>query len=360
MGKSIVLVADFFGTLKARGIPAYVRDLQAIAQPWAEVRVLRAPASFSRLPAAVQNVLMVLHEQLAVPLVALILRPRLILFPYNSASFLCSLTHRSVCVIHDLIPYRRANRRLSPAYLYLLATTSWHALMGRRFAGPSPHTLRVLRHVNRFSGCELHYLPNCFAATALSGAPPAKASRLEAGREAARITLISGRSHNKDFSGALRLYDAFLRSHPAETPSIGLDVVGFGEGADHARRTVAALAGSGLLLQEVVVHDLLPQTELDGMLQRNDVTWAHSKAEGFGRAIVEGRMAGRPVVVSRLAVFRPFLDEWCYPYSNGDLASFRTALGAALQASGRPGRYVIVEELQSSARGAMTKLLSDA
>jgi hypothetical protein len=359
MGKSIVLVADFFGTLKARGIPAYVRDLQAIAQPWADVRVMRAPAGFSRLPAVLQNVLMVLHEQLAVPFAAMMLRPRLIVFPYNSASFLCSLTQRSVCVIHDLIPYRRANRRLSPAYLYLLATTSWHAFMGRRFAGPSPHTLRVLRHVRRFSGCELHYLPNCFAATA-APSPPCEAGRAERDREAMRVTLISGHSHNKDFTGALWLYDGFLRAQPAALSRLGLDVVGFGEGADQARRIVSALTESGLLLQDVVVHDLLPQPELDRLLRQNEATWAHSKAEGFGRAIVEGRMAGRPVVLSRLAVFRPFRDEWCYAYSNGDATSFHAALSAALQASERTGRYAIVEALQLSARGAMTKLLSDA
>jgi hypothetical protein len=350
MGRKVVLVADFFGSLKARGIPAYVRDLQALEDSAFEWRVLRAPLILLRWPSILKNLFMVLHEQAVVPLMALILRPSLIVFPYNSASLLCSLSSRSLCVIHDLIPYRRAQRRCGAAYLYLLATTSWHALWRRHFAAASPHTVRVLRHVRRFAACRVHYLPNCFA-----GVHPTRACGDAA--PAARLTLISGHSSNKDFVGAMRLYDGLVRSQPATAP--GVDVVGFGDVADQARAAVDALQREGLQLQQVVVHGLLSQPVLDRMLANNAATWAHSKAEGFGRAVVEGRLAGRPVVMSRLAVFRPFSDSWCFAYANGDAGAFAAAVRSALDEAGRAAPYTMVDQLRTQAMRTLRHLLAD-
>jgi glycosyltransferase involved in cell wall biosynthesis len=342
-----VLIADFFGSIKARGIPAYVKDLELLAAEVAVVRVLRAPVAMRRLPTTLQNLLMVAHEQLVVPLVALFWRPHLIVFPYNSASLLCSLSSRSVCVIHDLIPYRRRYRRWSPAFLYLLATTSWHAAWRRRVAGVSPYTMRLLRQVRRFQRCPICYLPNCFLTMK---------AQLGSGQVTRRITLVSGHSRNKDFAGALRLYDAFVR-HAADPDPVGLDVVGFGDQSTLAVQTVAALAQQGMHLRGVQIHALLPRAELDSMLRTNAVTWAHSTAEGFGRVVVEGRMAGRPVVMSRLAVFRPFQDDATFAYSNSSAGSFCDALMRALRQPAQRTAYTVVANLQEQARTALHTLL---
>lgn len=342
MARKTILIADFFGSIKARGIPAYVRDLEALAGDRFDVLALRSPRFVRRFPGWAQNMLMVLHEQLYVPLVALVLRPAVILYPYNSSSILCALSRRCVCIVHDLIPYARRQRRLSPAYLYLLITTSWHAVLGRRVAGVSPFTVRTLRAVRRFHKCDVYYLPNCFA----SVAGQYRSSTDTGASPRYRLTLVSGHSDNKDFLGALQLFLHFRATHDQH---LGLDVVGFADKAHLARAIIDSATGKSLHGHDVTVHELLPQAELDALLRKNAAVWAHSLAEGFGRAIVEGRMAGRPVVMSRLPVFAPFADSCTFAYRNGNGSDFCKALRLALRATSHCTRYEVVADLRAQA-----------
>ena len=255
---------------------------------------------------------MVLHEQFVVPFHALVRRPDLIVFPYNSCSVLLSLSPRTVCVIHDLIPYRPQNRGSALAFAYVACTARWHARLGRRFVAVSPFTARTLRALPRFRGAPVITVPNCFTA-----APPASdPASLPAPRR--RVTLISGVGPNKDFARALEL----MAAAESRMGGLAFDVVGFG--SDHPRATamVEEARGRGLRLPELIVHPLLPRAELDAMLAANAVTWAHSRAEGFGRVVVEGRLAGRPVVMSRLPVFRTLADPFTFTYANGDADAF--------------------------------------
>jgi hypothetical protein len=355
MDKPVILIADFFGSTKARGIPAYVRDLVTVASDVASVRCLRAPAWVKPLPNPLQNLLMVLHEQLVVPAVALFTRADLIVFPYNSASFLCSLTRRSVCIIHDLVPYRRLFRKRGMVCAYLFATTQWHAWLGGRFAAVSPYTMRVMQHVSRFRGSSITYLPNSFASV---GLVPAHAQAPVRG-----ITLVSGIGSNKDFLGALALYAAWHALHfppgadtDVETPV--LEVVGFGEHAAAGRKMLETAAREHPeALARVTVHDMLPQATLNQLMQTSAVIWAHTRAEGFGRVVVEGRIAARPVVMSRLAVFRPFRDPCTFSYLNGDVASFSKAMQEALDADGACPPYGIVAHLRRDMKQGLHSLL---
>jgi glycosyltransferase involved in cell wall biosynthesis len=347
VARRTVLFADFFGTVKERGIAAYVRDLEAIAAPMAEVTTLRAPAWVKRRPQGVQNLLMVLHEQLVVPLHALVRRPDLIVFPYNSSSLLLSLSRRTVCVIHDLIPYRPKNRGSGLAFAYVACTARWHARLGRRFVAVSPFTARTLKALPRFSGAPVITIPNCFTA-----APPAlDPAALPPPRR--RVTLVSGVGPNKDFARALELMAAVA----ARLDDLAFDVVGFGP--DHPRATamVDDARARGLALPEIKVHPLLSRADLDAMLAANAVTWAHTRAEGFGRVVVEGRQAGRPVVMSRLPVFRSLADPLTFSYPNDDPDAFVAALARALtDPAGEP--YRLLGRLRAEATAGMRELLA--
>ena len=342
----LVLFADFFGTVKARGIAAYVRDLEVIAgEVGARTLTLRAPAWVRRQPQAVQNLLMVLHEQLVVPAHALLRRPDLIVFPYNSGSFLLSLSPRTVCVIHDLIPYRARHRGSRLAFAYVACSARWHARLGRRFVAVSPFTARTLRGVPRFARSPVTLIPNCF--TALPAASTVSAPRR-------RVTLISGVGPNKAFAEALSLLAAADQGSRA---GLEIDVVGFGPEHPRATAIVEEARARGLRLPPITVHPLLPRAELDRLIAGNAVTWAHTRAEGFGRVVVEGRAAGRPVVMSRLPVFRPLADAFTFSYANGEPGEFGRALAAALVAAEAPRPYLLVEQLRADATAGFRNLL---
>ena len=59
-------------------------------------------------------------------------------------------------------------------------------------------------------------------------------------------------------------------------------------------------------------------------------------------------MAGRPVVMSRLPVFRPLADRYTFAYRADDESEFRDALAGALAASVEPRPYGIVDDLRAS------------
>ena len=345
-----ILLADFFGTVKERGIAAYVRDLETIAAPMADTVTLRAPVWVKRQPQALQNLLMVLHEQLVVPVHALIRRPDLIVFPYNSSSFLLSFSRRTVCVIHDLIPYRRRNRGSGLAFAYIACSVRWHARLGRRLVAVSPFTARTLKALPRFAGSRVVTIPNCFTTLPMdvtSPAPPVLRPR---------VTLISGVGPNKAFAQALALMaEAATDERLAD---LGFDVVGFGP--EHARATamMEEARARSLALPPITVHPLLQRAELDALIAGNAVTWAHSLAEGFGRVVVEGRAAGRPVVMSRLPVFRTLSDPFTFSYCNTDPAGFRQALRDALHASHIARPYRLVDQLRTDATAGLKELLA--
>lgn len=344
----MILFADFFGSVKERGIAAYVRDLEALAAPMADTVMLRAPGWVARLSPGVQNLLLVLHEQIVVPAYALWRRPDLIVYPYNASSFVLALSDRTVCVVHDLIPYQAKTRRSGFALAYVACTARWHALLGRRLVAVSPFTKRSMRALPWFRKRPILVIPNSFASlreVRAAEGPPAHR----------RVTLISGSGPNKAFAQAIALMAAAAAD--PRFSGVGFDVVGFGDDHAEAEATIAAARARGLTLPDVTVHPLLPRATLDRMIADNAAMWAHSLAEGFGRAVVEGRMAGRPVVMSRLPVFRPLADPFTLAYHNEDSAEFCAALADALAAAAEPRPYRIVDDLRAEATAGLKELL---
>jgi glycosyltransferase involved in cell wall biosynthesis len=320
-----VLVFNFFAGLKARGIPVYAAELEeCFGRLGIEHRELRAPAWLDRAPAALQNVCYVLYEQVVAPLAGRWWRTGLTVYPYNAGSLLDAWTGRAVMVVHDLIPNRRDSGGL--AARYIRTCQAWHARLGRPVATVSRHTQRQLRRIERYRRCPLYLWANPFYAfeAALQRAAPVLLTGSDATAQPVRLLLCSGMGSNKDYRGALRL----LRQLPADLP-VDLRVLGFGDDAVLAERALALLPP-----EQRARVTVLPRLSLAGIVNEfrvAQVVWVHSRAEGFGRPVVEARMAGRPVVATDIGAFRPLRRlGHVHLYKDSDFhAAFEAALGEA-------------------------------
>ena len=125
----------------------------------------------------------------------------------------------------------------------------------------------------------------------------------------------------KDYSGALRLFARSAALRGAE-----LRVIGFGDDAPLAARRVQRLPADVrrriTLLPRLALKDLITE------YLASDVVWVHSKKEGFGRCVVEGRLCGRPVVASDIGAFRKFASFGVHLYRR---EKFDAAMSHALE-----------------------------
>lgn len=312
-----IQVFNFFAGIKARGIPVYASELEeCFARIGASYRELRAPAWMARAPGWLQNLGFVFYEQVVAPLAARWHRCDLTVYPYNSAGILDALTGRSVLVIHDLIPNRRDSRGLAAWYVQI--SQAWHVRLGRPIATVSRHTMRQLERIGRFRRCEKYLWANPFygfeAALARQCTPPHRTGAMT-------MLLCSGIGPNKDYRGALKL----LRALPPDV-DLQVRVLGFGDDAHLARRRLDMLPDAWRDRLTVLPRLSLDQTVTEFV--EAHLVWVHSRAEGFGRPVMEARMTGRPVLASDIGAFRQ-LRRFKHVHLYRD-DSFQGALKAAL------------------------------
>jgi glycosyltransferase involved in cell wall biosynthesis len=313
-----VLVFNFFAGLKPRGIPVYARELEICFQRiGVSHRELRGPRWLSRCPAVLQNISFVFFEQVLAPILSVWWRCSLTVYPYNSGGLLDALAGKSVMVVHDLIPNRRSSRSLAARYIQVCQ--AWHAWLGRPVATVSRHTLRQLERISRFRRCEKYLWSNpfyAFEAVLARPRPPRYAVAAST-----TVLLCSGIGPNKDYRGALRL----LRGLPPDE-SLVIRVLGFGDEAGLAERAVRSLPEAWR--DRVTVLPRLSLEEAVGEFLGSDLVWVHSRAEGFGRPVMEARMCGKPVLASDIGAFRQLRRfRYLHLYRDGD---FETALQQAL------------------------------
>jgi glycosyltransferase involved in cell wall biosynthesis len=317
-----VLVFNFFNGIKERGIPLYARELQTCFERIGIGHVeIACPRWARRLHPGVLNLLFVVFEQVVAPLMALWRGCRVTVYPYNSCSVIDALLGRSVMVVHDLIPNQRASRGLAAAYIR--ATQIVHCSLRRPVCAVSENTLKTLRRLDRYARCPLYLWSNPFyafeaAVARLAGEAPLPRPQ--------RILLCSGLGPNKDFGGALQLFQLSAALHDAE-----LRVVGFGKDAFLARRRLERLPCS--LTSRITVLELLSIDELAREYRDCDLVWVHSKKEGFGRPVVEARISGRCVLASNISAFRQLKRLGCTSvYRQESFANLLTDhLGAPLR-----------------------------
>lgn len=318
-----LLVFNFFAGLKPRGIPMYARELEAcFARLGIEHEELVAPAWLRDAPSWLQNLMYVWYEQVVAPWVARRRGCALTVYPYNAGAVVDAWAGRSLMVVHDLIPNRKEQRGL--AARYIRSCQVWHARCRGPVATVSRHTQRQLQRIRQFDACPKYLWMNPFYAFEAHLAEEAVAPRVRAQTNAPplRVLLCSGIGGNKDFQGALAL---FRRLPPGQIGE--LRVLGFGGDAELARTRVRERLPEPLAARVTV----LPRLSLGGIvaeLRAADLVWVHSRAEGFGRPVVEARMCARPVLATDIGAFRQLRKlQHVHLYQDD---SFATALAGAV------------------------------
>ena len=312
-----VLLFNFFSGVMERGIPLYTQNLaECMRRVGFQPVEIRCPVALRRLPRWARNVAFVLFEQIVAPVVGWLRGCSLAVYPYNSVSIVDSLLGRAVMVVHDLIP----NRRHNLAARYICVAQTVHRWRGGRVCAASEHTLTHLRRLPAFKRCSLALWSNPFYSFESALAGPAASTPRTAGAPP-RVLLCSGMGRYKDYGGALHLFARSAALRGAE-----LRVVGFGDDAALAMRRLERLPqdirGRITVLPRLTLKDLITE------YLASDIVWVHSRKEGFGRCIVEGRLSGRPVVASDIGAFRKFASFGVQLYRRGE---FDAAMSRALE-----------------------------
>jgi hypothetical protein len=315
-----ILINDFIGGALDRGIPLYVRNLiDGLGEEGFRVSVVRAPVICRRLPRTLFYLLAVLVEQTVLPVIGIWLRIDLTIYPYNSVAIADLLTGRGRIVLHDL---EQLNRPLSFSKLYYLAcyrAVKW--LNAPVFTISETSRLR-LNESGLFGRGPITMLPNTFYAfERLLGA--------ETPQRKTAILLCTGSTANKDLEAlvaeylpralAARYFVSILGLHKtADTPKLA-----------PLRSFIASgqLRLCGRLSDQQVAREYLSHA----------IVWVHSLREGFGRCVVEGRLAGSRVIAANIAEFEGLRDSEIYLYK--DAAEFMTILDRLIHSEGVAAPY---------------------
>jgi hypothetical protein len=81
----------------------------------------------------------------------------------------------------------------------------------------------------------------------------------------------------------------------------------------------------------------LSDREVAAEYQKHDIVWVHSLREGFGRCVVEGRLAGSRVICTAIPEFAELRDDAVYLYA--DAAAFMAMLERLAAAGAAAGPY---------------------
>jgi hypothetical protein len=338
-----ILINDFIGGVLDRGIPLYVRNIvYGLQEAGFRVSVVRAPAICKKLPRSLFYLIAVAFEQTVVPVIGLVKRSDITLYPYNSVAVIDLLNRRGRIVIHDL---EQLNRGLSPSKLYYLACYRALKWLKRPVFTIMELTRRRLIESRLFGDCPITILPVTFYAfERLIAAEPPLAKDKNA------ILLCTGSNPNKDFDTVASDY---LPKVLADGFSVA--VVGLHKAGDASR--VAAL-GKYTESGQLRLCGQLSDEEVAAEYLRHPIVWVHSLREGFGRCVVEGRLAGGRVICSNIPEFSTQRDEMhegeIYLYN--DATEFMTVLKRLAQTSAPPGPfngYPYREMLRSAIRSAL-------
>jgi hypothetical protein len=318
----LILINDFIGGVLDRGMPLYVRNLiDGLNEEGFRVSVVRAPRICRKLPRSLFYVITVLVEQTILPLLGLIRRADLTLYPYNSVAMIDLLTRRGRIVIHDL---EQLNRGLSPSKAYYLACYRAIKWLNHPVFTISELSRSPIRESGLFGTGPVTILPNTFYAfeRLLRAAAPLREPKNS-------LLLCTGSTANKDLEGVVSDYLPKLLQH-----GFRVSVFGLHKTADVSRlATFSAYLESGQLR----LCGQLSDAEVAVEYKKHEIVWVHSLREGFGRCVVEGRLAGSRVICTAIPEFAELRDDNVYPYQ--DAAEFMTMLERLVTTDAPIGPY---------------------
>lgn len=317
-----ILINDFIGGVLDRGIPLYVRNLaDGLRQEGFGVSIVRAPAICRKLPRGIFYIIAVFVEQTMLPLIGWWSGADVTLYPYNSVSFIDLLTRRGRIVVHDL---EQLNRGMSPSKAYFLACYRAIKWLNRPLFTISTLSRQRIIASGLFGSGAVTILPNTFYAFEgfLSAAAPQRKAKTS-------ILLCSGSTANKDLESVIA---DFLPK--ALACGYRVSVLGLHKTADTQRfASLATYLQSGQLR----VCGQLSDRDVAAEYQAHEIVWVHSLREGFGRCVVEGRLAGSRVICTDIPEFAELRDTEVHLYK--DAAEFMTALDRLARTDTAIGPY---------------------
>lgn len=330
-----ILVNDFIGGVLDRGIPLYVRNLiDGLREEGFRVSVVRAPAICRKLPRSLFYLLAVLVEQTLLPLIGFCLRAEKTIYPYNSVAVADLLTRRGRIVVHDL---EQLNRPLSFSKLYYLFC--YRAVKWRNAPVFTISEISRQRMVNSglFGRGAITLLPNTFYAFE-------RLIRSEAPARQAAILLCTGSTANKDLETVVTDYLPQVMARQWRVSILGLHKVSDGPKFESLR----GFMSSGQLR----LCGQLSDQQVADAYRSHTIVWVHSLREGFGRCVVEGRLAGGHVVATDIPEFATLRDSDVHLYK--DAAAFMAILdrlahmdAPAPPYSGYPYRALLRDAVES-------------
>jgi glycosyltransferase involved in cell wall biosynthesis len=317
-----ILVNDFIGGVLDRGIPLYVRNLiDGLQEEGFRVSVVRAPEFCRKLPRNLFYLIAVLMEQTVLPLIGFFLRSDLTFYPYNSVAVVDLLTRRGRIVVHDL---EQLNRRISFSKIYYLAC--YRAL--KRLKAPIFTISELSRERILASGLFGHgtipLLPNTFYAfERLLNAEPRQPD------DGSSILLCTGSTANKDLETVVTDYLPKVLA-----AGFNVSIVGLHKATDAPR---LAPLESFMQAGQLRLCGRLSDREVAREYRSHRIVWVHSLREGFGRCVVEGRLAGSRVICTDIPEFAGLRDADIYLYK--DANAFMTTLERVAHGEAAIGRY---------------------
>jgi glycosyltransferase involved in cell wall biosynthesis len=339
-----ILVNDFIGGVLDRGIPLYVRNLvDGLREEGFQVSVVRAPAVCRKLPRGVFYTIAVLFEQIVMPLIGFLLRVDLTLYPYNSIAIIDAVTGRGRIVIHDL---EQLNRGLSPSKLYYLACYRVLKWLNSPIFSISEVTHQRLIESGLLGAGPITLLPNTFHTfERLVGLVPKKREPKTS------ILLCTGFTANKDLPTVIGEYLPKLLA-----AGLRVSILGLHRAPDAAKLgSFVSFLNSGQLR----LCGQLSDRDVAAEYRKHEIVWVHSLREGFGRCVVEGRLAGCRVICTDIPEFTKLCDDDVCLYTNP--ADFVSALERLVQTDtpvrsydGYPYRELLREAIEEAQLGGKT------
>ncbi len=311
-----ILINDFIGGVLDRGIPLYVRNLiGGLREEGFEVSVIRAPSICRVLPRNLFYMIAVLVEQIALPIAGYLLRADLTLYPYNSVAIVDLFTRRGRIVVHDL---EQLNRGMSLSKIYYLVCYRFLKTHNNPIFTISEATRQRLAESGLFGGCPVVMLPNTFYTferylRALKHKPEPDKSLL----------LCTGSTANKDI-------ETLVADYLPKVMAAGfrVSVLGLHKASDAPRlSSLQSFIETGQLR----ICGRLTDRAVAREYRSHGIVWVHSLREGFGRCLVEGRLAGAQVICSDIPEFEGLRDEAVHFYR--DAGQFMATLDQVLRAN---------------------------
>lgn len=297
----MIVVNNYFSGVLKRGIPIYTEELVLqMKKDSVKVLQLTCPRFLYPLPAFLHNILFIIYEQVLTPLSGLVLKSKFNIYPYNSVSILDAYLGKSVVIVHDLISLRKRNRSLSAKYVSFCLLKA--AKLKSDYIYISKTTKRIIDNIHLFKHCKGYYFPNTFFRFEEIAKKHHKQDRRY-------ILLVTGVGDNKDLNGAMHLYSSLDKEK-----RLPLKILGCGNAIERVKKII----GSCSLQNEVEVIPFLDLEEVVNLYCSSSFIWAHSKYEGYGRAVAEAKLSHKKILCTKISAFLEQKDDNVYLYANQD------------------------------------------